>query len=76
MFLDKSKAFGKVWHEGLILKLSHNDHICKIVESFKRFFKIPKAKGGVKWSKLFLERNHFRCPTRIYFGTSFDLDLY
>ena len=38
--------------------------------SFKIFFKIPKTKGGIKWSKLFLERNHFRCSTRIYFGTS------
>ena len=29
--------------------------------SFKRFFKIPKTKGGIKWSKPFLERNHFIC---------------
>ena len=46
------------------------------VVSFKRFFKIPKTKGGIKWSKLFLERNHFRCSARIYFGTSFVIDLY
>ena len=48
----------------------------KPVVSFKRFFKIPKTKGGIKWLKLFLERNHFTCFTTIYFGTSFVLDLY
>ena len=35
VFLDISKAFDKVWHEGLILELSHN---WKPFVSFKRFF--------------------------------------
>ena len=70
--LDISKKFDKVWHEGLILKLSRN--FWKPIVSFKRFDKILKTMRGIKWSKLVLERNHFWCSTRIYFGTSFVFD--
>ena len=76
VFLEISKAFDKVRHEGLILKLSRNGISGNLLNLLKDFFKIPKIKGAIKWSKLFLERNHFRCSARIYFGTSFVLDLY
>ena len=76
VFLDISKAFDKVWL-GMKAnsKIKPKWYVWKPVASFKRFFKIPKTKGGIKWSKLFLERNLFRCSTRTYFGTSLVLDL-
>ena len=51
-------------------------YIWKPVVSYKRFFKIPKTKGGIKRSKLSLERNQVRCSARIYFGFPFVLQLH
>ena len=41
VFLDISKAFDKVWHKGLILKLSRNGISGNFLYLFKDFFKIP-----------------------------------
>ena len=76
MFLDISKSFEKVWHEGIILKLNRNSISGNLLNISKHFFKIPKTEGAIKWLKSFLEKNHFRCLARIYFGTYFALDLY
>ena len=74
VILDISKVFDKVWHEELILKLSRNS-IYKPVKSFQHFLKYQKQ-------RVLLNGQHsswsiYECySTRIYFRTSFVLDLY
>ena len=74
VILDISKVFDKVWHEELILKLSRNS-IYKPVKSFQHFLKYQKQ-------RVLLNGQHsswsiYECySARIYFRTSFVLDLY
>ena len=42
MFLDISKAFDKIWHEGLILELGHNFISGNLLHLLKDFFKYRK----------------------------------
>ena len=44
MFLDISKAFDKVWHEGLILKLSRNGISGNLLNLLKDFLKYLKQR--------------------------------
>ena len=44
MFLDISKAFDKVWHEGLILKLSRNGISGNLLYLLKDFLKYQKQR--------------------------------
>ena len=44
MFLDISKAFDKVWHEGLILKSSCNDVSGNLLYLLKHFLKYHKQR--------------------------------
>ena len=44
MFLDISKAFDKVWHEGLILKLSRNAISGNLLNLLKGFLKYRKER--------------------------------
>ena len=44
MFLDISKAFDKVWHEGLILKLSRNGISGNLLYLLKDFLKYRKQR--------------------------------
>ena len=44
MFLDISKVFDKVWHEGLILKLSRNGISGNLLNLLKDFLKYRKQK--------------------------------
>ena len=44
MFLDISKAFDKVWHEGLILKLSRNGISGNLLYLLNNFLKYRKQR--------------------------------
>ena len=44
VFSDISKAFDKVWHEGLILKLSRNGISGNLLNLLKDFFKYRKQR--------------------------------
>ena len=52
VFLNISKAFDKVWHEGLLF--------WKPFETFTRFTFLPKTTSSSKWSALILLREFHR----------------
>ena len=55
VFLDISKAFNKVWHAGLLLKLNRNSIYGNRLNLLKDIFTIPKRTGAINWSNLFLK---------------------
>ena len=46
LFLDASKAFDKVWHDGLIFKLSQYTIPGNLLQLVKGFLKNPKQRVG------------------------------
>ena len=49
IFLDISKAFGKVWHDGLIFKLRQSSICGEMINILENLYKRPKAKCRFKW---------------------------
>ena len=65
IFLDISKAFGKVWHKGLIFKLKRNglsDKILNIITDFLTFRKQQVILNGKSPLDLALEQVCSRTP--------------
>ena len=52
VFLDISKAFDKVWHKGLILKLKQNDISYKILNIITHFLSFRKQRVILKYLPL------------------------
>ena len=57
MFLDISKAFGKVWHDGLLYKLKRNginDDLLKLIERFlsDKYQRVVLNGQTSKWNKI------------------------
>ena len=57
MFLDISKAFDKVWHDGLIYKLKHNGvngDLLRLIESFlsDRYQRVVLNGQTSNWNKI------------------------
>ena len=53
VFLDISKAFDKVWHEGLLLKLNQNSISGNLLKLLLDFF-LAKTTSSSKWSALIM----------------------
>ena len=54
VFLEISKVFDKVWHDGLIFKLQENRISGKLFKSFETFFDKQKTKGCIKLAAFFI----------------------
>ena len=69
IFLDTSKVFNKVWHEGLIFKL-------KTYGIDDDLLKLLITKGCIEWINFFLENYLSWCPSRLRFGSYFIPNLH
>ena len=54
VFLDISKAFDKIWHDGLILKLGKNGISGNVLKVLKHFWQIEK-KVSINWLVYFMD---------------------
>ena len=58
VFLDITKTFDEVWHEGFIFELKHNDISGKLLNILKDFLV-----SGFQWSVFFMGTFQCRCST-------------
>ena len=70
VFLDISKAFGKVWHEGLILKLNTYGVEENLNMVFEKYLKIRKQRAILNGLSFFSKKNTDKGFTGISLGTS------
>ena len=75
VFLDISKAFDKVWHDGIIYKLKQNRIKDKLL-CLNRLFEKSPTKSSFKWSDLIMNKGECRPSTGINFGTFAVFDLH
>ena len=55
VFLDISKAFNKVWHKGIIFKLTQNGILGKLLSVLSDFLK-DRKEDFLKWTSFFIGR--------------------
>ena len=48
VFIDISKAFEKVWHDGLVFNLQENGILSNLLKVWKHFLRNGKKKGCIK----------------------------
>ena len=66
VFLDMSKAFDKVWHEGLIYKLKSTGVSDSLLKLFQSFLTNRFQKSLTQWSDFRMVACKSRCATRVY----------
>ena len=76
VFLDIFKAFGKVWHKWLILKLKQIGISGELLHTLSNFLNNTKHKGCAKWSKFIMDQCSRWSFTRIYSRSIIILNLY
>ncbi len=64
VFLDISKAFDKLWHEGLIFKLKQNGIRGPLINLIYSFLSDRKQRVHFKWLRIKLGRYMFWCSPR------------
>ena len=64
VFLDISKAFDTVWHEGLLFKLQQNGISGELITLIKDFLSCRKQ-SCVKWSTFVMSRCQSGCTSRV-----------
>ena len=74
VFLDISKAFDKMWHDGLKVKTKWDKR--QAAMSFNRLFEKPPTKSSFKWSVLIMDKGECTRSAGINFGTFIALYLY
>ena len=70
VFLDISKAFDKVWHEGRLYKLKTMSISGELHKLLENYISSRIQKGCFKWSIFIVETCFGRCSTRINFGSA------
>ena len=73
VFLDISKAFDKVWHDGLLFKLKNYGISGSLFTVKKDFLSMQSSTSCFKRKKLVLVLYHCRCASRLRLGPLFFL---
>ena len=76
VFLDISKAFDKVRHEGIVFKLKQNGISGNLLNVFGDFLRNRKRRIVFNGQTTNWKIIHARCSPRIYLGTTVVLNLY
>ena len=76
VFLDISKAFDKVWHDGPIFKLKAYDIEGKLPSLLENYLQNREQNSCFKWTNISVEKNKFWSSTRISIRTSIIFDLH
>ena len=83
--MDKSKAFDKVWDEGLIFKVWDEGFIFKLksvgisntlLELIKKFLEKQVSESCFKWPDVRVNKGKSRCTKRIYIRSSYFPNLH
>ena len=67
VFLDISKAFHKVWLEGIIFKPKQS-HFRQTAQCFISLFKKQEEESYFNWTSFFMDRCKRRCPSGSILG--------
>ena len=76
IFLDNSKAFDRVWHEGLLYKIQFigiSDTLLKLIESF---FNWQISTGSFEWLDIFMVTNTRWRTSRVCFRTTLFFNIH
>ena len=65
VFLDISKAFDKIWHEGLVFKMKRYGIQGVLLDLLSDFLRPSLPKNCIKWNDIGMGACRSRCPTRI-----------